>query len=445
MHHTILKTILLLVCICFSYTSDAAEITSGPKRITGIWWVPYSIGYFSPFGNGGSVTFPDMTDGVYLLPWDNTLQWYVFVETVGWVEFGVAGYPVNLTPPSGANASILEAWTTSGNVWSDNIGWITLDSLDPSAYSWVSYLPASQSFTGYAWSDQIGYIDFGTTDGLSRGFIGKVKVIGNIAGKKSFDVLYHIGNTFNFSGMTSFLNMVKKNIALMTRSLPADKINTNPSTMLPSIVTTNNTVFYKVSSAGNPYVSMGTGSNNILSYTHAASIIVEWADVYIDGDITPDASHNLPRAIIVVKWANGKWGNVYIHSSVKSISSSIITEGSLYSGKRNATDTGWDLYNDTKFEVTNIPPTQLYVLGSIISRNTIGGSARNEWPICPYTIDVCDRDNAIPYDMNYFRWYDKSDANRAYKNNSLDEYSFIIEYDGRLLLTPPPGLRGIVE
>lgn len=47
---------------------------------------------------------------------------------------------------------------------------------------------------------------------------------------------------------------------------------------------------------------------------------------------------------------------------------------------------------------------QLYIFGSLISYNTIGGARAN--PVtCPAVIPSCTQDNAQKYDLNYLRRY----------------------------------------
>lgn len=83
------------------------------------------------------------------------------------------------------------------------------------------------------------------------------------------------------------------------------------------------------------------------------------------------------------------------------IQSTLIAEGSLYSGRRNGGT--WKLYNADKTSTADLPNYQLYIKGSVISRNTIGGAGVVGTPHCPYTEGVCTYDQALRYDLNYFR------------------------------------------
>ena len=71
-------------------------------------------------------------------------------------------------------AATVHAGTTdnmTGQAWSQNIGWIYLNSCDDPTDSntcdasndyGVSYDPVTDSYSGDAWNENIGYIDFGT-------------------------------------------------------------------------------------------------------------------------------------------------------------------------------------------------------------------------------------------------------------------------------------------
>lgn len=117
----------------------------------------------------------------------------------------------------------------------------------------------------------------------------------------------------------------------------------------------------------------------------------------------------------------------------------MFTEGSIYSG-----DDLTNLYNDTTAEVALLSrdiTNQLYILGSIMSRNTIGGAVQATAPVCPYDI-ACDNTTAIRYDLNYFRVYDNTDSSlRAFPDATWDDYSVIIEIDPRFISAPPPGFE----
>ncbi len=430
------------------------------KRIQWVFWEKHENDTFSTTGNAGTITLLNSTEegntsssGLYLVASGNTLSGSFFLQTVGYVNT-IEGYPVTLTPPGWDSNNIINPWLVSGSVWSDNAWWITLNALD-SSYSGVYYLPTSQGLSGFGWSDTLGFLSFNS--GAELDFLGKVKILGAIAGDKSFDLSsslgasYALGWKINTNVFNTFLNNVRKQVALVTRSVPDSKINISNVYGWASNVKKLNSdiVYFKIGTADLwKYVTIDNGSNDIFRETNTRSLIIEWANLYINGDVSDNPLLNKSRAIIVIKDKNGKGGDVYINGSVKKIYASLIAEGSVYSGYPTSAPLVLpmmtSLYNDSKSKVSNLPANQLYIFWTMSSRNTIGGSAEIETGgngSCPYLETNCNRETAIKYDLNYFRSYDKDPLRRAFKNDSLDNYSVIIESDPRMIKDAPPGLK----
>jgi hypothetical protein len=57
-------------------------------------------------------------------------------------------------------------------------------------------------------------------DGIAVHFIGKIAVIGNIAGTRIFELPnQNVGYAFNMSSHASIMNTVRKNISLLSRNI----------------------------------------------------------------------------------------------------------------------------------------------------------------------------------------------------------------------------------
>lgn len=89
---------------------------------------------------------------------------------------------------------------------------------------------------------------------------------------------------------------------------------------------------------------------------------------------------------------------------------------------------------------------QLYIYGSIVSNNTIGGASKS--PVeCPYFVATCDLAKAKLYDLEYFRnpYLDLTDKTGHTASSTTAQHypdvSMIIEYDSRVQQDPPPGLK----
>ncbi len=399
--------------------------------ISGTFGNPYHFSTNFENGNAGSISFSGLSINTDT-PSNPTLDGkWIFLETVGWAQ--LENQTTNLT---NANISIpievgsgVSSWPLTGNIyaWNDNAGWLTLHSLEPDYYSGVSYIPGSRSFSGYAWSNTLGYVDLSATNIV---FKNKVKILGNIGGTKAFDTEYYVWEKFNTISVTSLMNTIRKNAALMTRGIAAgsinDRINTDTLSTTPKKLNSD-TLYYIINgTVNNPWTLMDDSDTR--------SLVVEWGDVYISADVDKDANVNKARAIIVLKDKDGNGGNIYIGKNVKNIYTSLIAEGTIYSGENSTT-----LYNRYAIDAPFLPRNQLYILGSVISRNTIGWATLLPNFSCPYTEWACNENTSIKYDWNYFRTYDKKSINQS-DNHNWEDYSVIMEHDSRLIIDPPPGL-----
>jgi hypothetical protein len=86
---------------------------------------------------------------------------------------------------------------------------------------------------------------------------------------------------------------------------------------------------------------------------------------------------------------------------------------------------------------------QLYIGGSVISSNTIGGSVTN---ICPFYLSSCTAVESRANDLDYIRdgyFLTPLPANAAINTTAVKypKIPLIIEYDMRVMQDPPPGLE----
>ena len=152
------------------------------------------------------------------------------------------------------------------------------------------------------------------------------------------------------------------------------------------------------------------------AFASKRSIIVVWWDITVSGNID---SHTQPLAIIALADASGNGGNIIIDPRVTDIHASLFSEHSVSSsGDR-----------------------QLYIRGSLISNNTAWDTQAG---ICPYYVTVtCDSTEARKYDLEYIRpGFDLATSQKSISQTALANpwVALLIEYDGRLMWDPPPGL-----
>jgi hypothetical protein len=420
--------------------------------VIGSYGAPHATWVFLTGGNAGLVKFDDTPLGysgaqIYKAGNNVYLTGIFWADTVGWMSFSES--PLELVPPTN---NVRDPWTLSGLVWSQNGGWISF-SHGESYASWVFFLPDNGLLIGNAWSDGLGWIPFwdntstGVQIALNEWFIWKVSVEGQIVWSKTFNVLYDLGWSFNSSIMTSFVNQVRKNVALIIRNA-GSRINTTLWSLW-SAVSFNKAMIFNITNNGAgdflPYSQIQTTFD-----LDARSLITIGADILIDVDILETAGIEAPRSVIALRNENGEWGNIYVKGSVKEIHAVLFSEGSIISW--DDTGLGLSAYYITKPSLfTDIPPNQLYIKWWIGWHNTIGWWSKDGWAICPYVSDdfitgfTCNYDTAIKYDWNYFRIFKAWDSARRYNPSdaSRDNFSVIIDYDPRVLRNPPPGLENI--
>lgn len=432
--------ILLIILILFSgglYVFSEAAI----HYFSGSTWVPHVLGTFnSTYGNAGTISFdrdPWSSYSKANLAWTD-ITGFFWSETTGWAEF-TGG--TNIILRNVANGGVREVWDASGYAWSDYAGWLTL--------SWVEYYPDTATLSGWLWSDTLGWTLLNTlAQNVWAGFAGRIAVIGTVAGNNIYSLNipnYQAGATFNISNIANVINTTKKNIALWMRNVTTSLINLDANTITPNIKVLGQSIYYSYTWTSDyivPYTLLETRMNSLSS---PRSLIVVWGDIYMDTGVTLDSTVP-PHAIIALKNDRGNGGNIYIDGNVTKIHSSLIAEWSLFSARRAGNS--WLLYNNDHNAATTLPNYQLYVFGSIISHNTIGWAGVPSVPKCPYTEAVCTYDQALRYDLNYFRDFQtwaispQSDVpyHRGKPDPAYNDKSVVIEYDPRVLNDLPPWL-----
>lgn len=397
---------------------------------SGIIGSSHIIGMFTAdnTGNAGTVSFDESWYAAGI-EWFN-ISGSFYIQTVGPVTFNPG---TRILPPQSGN--IIDPWFVSWSVSSVNAGTIFL--WDGTVGNTTTYYdPKTKTLVGYGYNVWLGKVPFWvlstttitgtgiTSIGVSQGFEWRVKILGNIGGTSSFDTFYGLWVKFNVASFAQILNQMRQNVALLTRNLSNTQMNPSFWTTVP--VAIKDHIFFINQSATDKSVKY---SDIKLDYTNStlSSVIIVGGDMLIDEDILNSTSN--AKWVILLKNAAGIGGNVFIKDSVKNIQSSIFSEGTIYSGTDKL-----NLYNDSGEEVTILPPNQLYVLGSLISQNTIGWATQSGAATCPFTESNCSYQNAVKYDFNYFRAYVATggiDPSRAYPSSLYDNYSLIIQKDPR--------------
>jgi hypothetical protein len=169
------------------------------------------------------------------------------------------------------------------------------------------------------------------------------------------------------------------------------------------------------------------------------TIIVYGANVYISWDLPFDTAYPKPHGLIVLKDINGSGWNIYISSWVTDLAMIMYADRTLFSGECGGAFGPWcDAYKSPTDKIN-----QLHFFGSLIANNTIGGSPQYIAK-CPYDAPTCLPSTAYQYDLNHFRYYDGV-TGLASSNVPvwMENYSFLLEYDSRVITKPPTGFKDI--
>lgn len=369
----------------------------------------------------------------------NSLVGEFFIQTV-WT--GIFWPHARIIPPDSGNPALTCWWV----VWEASSIYAWVISLDGSG-AYLRFNPVTNQLEWYGYNIWIWRVPLGdkwvgihcdnmphnpirlltgaSSTGTSIGFSSRVKILWNIWGSKTFEAFQDYGSKFDIAHFNKVLQQIRKNVWLLTRNLSWDYLN--------GIKPVRDALIFQVSWW--PPVRVSEIFSTIQRYD-VRSLIVIGTDLIIDLDYTW-LSWSSSRGIIVLK--NDEWygGDVYITREVWLIQAMIFAEWSLMSGESKT-----DLYNDTAIKITSLPNRQLYIRGSLASRNTLWGVLSSSIaPVCPYST-TCTLNDVMKYDFNYFRSFVASPSDstlRSYKDASLDAYSMIIEIDANAMFNPPPG------
>lgn len=297
-----------------------------------------------------------------------------------------------------------------------------------------------------------------------------VKIIGNSVKNNFYQILewqnQDIGNNISTFNIPSIRNEIFKSIAIATRNIPlrSSGMIVENFENIPS----GNGIqawIVKYSMDSSILLIEANGQNIELGgvapfgISGKRTIVVRGGNVYIKNNMYYSSDSIL--GVVVQKDASGRWWNLYIHPDITNVVGVYVLDGSVIS------------YNGS--EITqgdiNTLKNQLYIYGSILSHNTIGGSRKNP-VLCPIFVTTCTDVESQKYDLNYLRRYylykwqpfggvatkligggNISNISwdpllqKKYNNISDDlaKYPIIIEYDKRLLVNPPVGFESYRE
>lgn len=149
-------------------------------------------------------------------------------------------------------------------------------------------------------NDGVGLVPFSTLGSVmstqtSTGFLGRVKILGNIGGNSAFDTFYDLQSKFNSASYGTYLQSVRKNVGLMTRNLSSSQKN---STLSSPFVPVGSSLFLINTGSTQKSVFYST-VHSTFSTASVRSLVLLGVDLIIDRDI--DTSSTVPEGIILLK------------------------------------------------------------------------------------------------------------------------------------------------
>lgn len=405
-------------------------------------WKPWRVDFDS---SSGIITSTGSFSGTF------------WIGNVGWTSFShdIPGQEMVIQCPDDILNIATQLCYISGAAWSKNAGWIIFWSGALGSGSGAYYNPNTASISGWGWNRWLWWVPLwsGLSGSLafsaspiaplasvSLHFVSKIAIVGNIAGTRVYSVSnswitnQDVWYTYKTVNHASILNLIRKNIALMTRNISpaviADETTANPFDFIVKNVDFSFDPSWYLSS-------------------WKRTIIVRWWDVIMTGTGINADPVALTKPIWIIALKDDTWSgwNIIISENVKRISAYMYAEWSIFSWEKSATGL---IVKYTDWWPFNIPQWQLYIRGLAASKNTIGGAQQSlPTPVCPVLISVCDLVTAKWYDWDYFRIFDPSDSSQraipTIRNSEfptvIQDSVMIIDYDEWILTDPPPGFR----
>lgn len=456
--------IFFILFISLFIVSWIFAINTVPFSLKWIFFLPNGwSGIAGPSPIGGYPGRVDYNVGSGEIYPDGVLSGSFWMGNVGWVTFShdISASGARINCPTSIWNDSTQLCPVSWSAWSQNAGWIVFGAGEIGTSSGAYFDPNTGNLAGYGWNKSLGWIPLwsglsgsiipdGTTianplDGVPINFISRIAIVGNIAGSRIFSVQNNalvnqdVGYSYKTVDHPSILNMLRRNIALMSRNISdtdlAD-INSQHQFIIQNITNTPTGPDFRID------------ASQLIPYITAwkRSIIVKWWDIILnEPDINSIAWSNKNIALIAMKDDAGNGWNIVIWDKVKRIYAYMYAEGTVYSWEKANFSAPIIPYSNTW--VWNIPKWQLYIRWLVASKNTIGWSQQKPTPICPVLVTGCTAVSSYAYDWDYFRTYNTGSVSQwslPFERSTvpkLQNATMIIEYDSQILVDPPPWFR----
>lgn len=263
-----------------------------------------------------------------------------------------------------------------------------------------------------------------------------------VLGVEGGEQILNIG--LNSSKTDIYEEIVKNGFELARNSVNIQETNTGGDN-LSALFSGKDVIIVKLTS-GTTFEIGQNGSDTNLPNGKKTLVLID-ANLKINGNLVYKNTDDSFGVIILrtKAGANPEVGNIFVAPNVQKIAGSYFADGGFMNNDGTVISTG----NSDTTDQTN----QLRLVGSLLSRNTLGGSLRegsngevNFTPWGNSTSEPATNNNeARRYDLHFVRRYYCDQANnncsKAVPGETQNNAAFIIRPDNKATIAPPPGFK----
>lgn len=234
------------------------------------------------------------------------------------------------------------------------------------------------------------------------------KIIGSVTGSTAMQTVSPGGDVTLIGNVSTtrvrnalFQRLSKLKKGVTTAAISNGSVTLNNTLGLPSN-SSNSTAGTSLMSGQVLYFTGGDVVINGASVYSQKTIVVEGGNIIITGDVPGTAALGL----VALQNYEGNGGNIYIKNNVKTLKKvTMYADGSLKSTDNDTVTPSWTTLLARQQALTN----QLYISGSLISKNTIGGATSTP-KLLPTGASAFNTLVAAEADLNHLRefqvcWY----------------------------------------
>ncbi len=277
----------------------------------------------------------------------------------------------------------------------------------------------------YTWKGRnILFLPDALPDTQSEGIFNPGADIVGLIYSKVLDIPKEANKYYSTGNLTS--NVLRDTVMANLASLPTTNLNNSQDLIISNSCPSNDNK--ATSKMGNDSFYYVQGQDVILGDSAGGQmdcgrrnniVVVKGGNVFIDANLFSTEQGRGKWTIVALRSNYGiesfkQGGNIYINKEVQNIQANIMADGSLFSYQGEKNEANFQVDGRPKTQLTDEDlQKQLYILGSVASWNTFGGSLKvanrpgATDPTKPYVLGngqfTSDQELARVYDLNYLR------------------------------------------